>query len=635
MASNSTLNLMGRIEKTDLPTLLRTVEKDKLSGELGFGRQGGEKINLYFLFGQLYHSTWGKVTGIDAVSELLGWKSGTYAFTEGIIPAQASINDDIDRILASSPHVQKPLPQTGALRPAPMIAPPPMPNPYISEGGYDDSLAPFDLASLNTPAPKMPLASFAEQNTPTNTGGGSPYDAMTDQFDLSAFQHSANLDERHAPEPPADGIYRTRYFCLPAGEQMATSLVATGPQLEEELLHLAEVSFTGYVLGAPEVEGFPAVGICLLKGRFIHAFYHLNTAQGLILLEGERAYRAALDQKGASAARFYWFYEITTEAMRAAIALLTPPTRYSHLEVRIVRFKEFLRMLSEESHTGCVRITVPATPKGQGVGETACIPIFKGSILGLWTMRAPRLTNDGQMLQHFLNEPQAYLDLHATAPVSDPGLPLESLINLPPAEASPLEQVSGIIPREMLKSSIPPAVIAQTQSQNYAQPAPETVAPVDDDERQLRLITAISRMESTYTQAQRKERLEYHAALLMLSGFANDVVGLSESVSGRRGVIDMVNRALKQELQPFRSLFQTLDLQQGRVNLVKLLKELDLFSKDGEQAGNDYYRETSKALRTLIRGAFQNYVSMIRKESVRFECQEMYEIFLQEVVKRI
>src|SRR3712207_3761551 len=99
MASGSTLTLNGRIEKTDIPTLLRSVEKDKNSGELTFNR-GGEEISLYFLFGQLYHARWGTTVGVDAVMEVLGWKNGTYTFTEGVIPAQASINDDIERILA-------------------------------------------------------------------------------------------------------------------------------------------------------------------------------------------------------------------------------------------------------------------------------------------------------------------------------------------------------------------------------------------------------------------------------------------------------------------------------------------------------------------------------------------------------
>ncbi len=636
MASNSSL-LNGRIEKTDLPTLLRTAEKEKLSGELSFSKQG-QRIDLYFLFGQLYHSKWGGVIGIDAVSELLGWTTGNYAFTEGIIPAQASINDDIDRILASSPNGQATVQQTqSALIPRPEAVSYSAP-PSADGGDFMSDLAPFDLASLDSSPSRPPeIATFgAEPMTPQSKNFG----AMTFNPTIEEYNVPPVSDPRHAPSPPANGLYRTRYFCLPNGEPMSTSMLATGPQLEEELAHMAEVGFTGYLLGGPEIEGLPTVGICLFKGRFIHAFYHSRGQSGVMLTEGERAYRSLMEQSGHNASRFYWFYEITLEVMRAAIALLTPPTRYAHLEVRIIRFKELLRMLSEESHTGCVRISLASNAKGTDgrqshlAGECAYIPIFKGGIMGLWTESSPRLTNDGQLLQRFLNEPQAFLDLHTTAQVNEPGLPLESLFTSQPKTPNYNAEPEHVLPAQVLKANIAPALIQQAQ-QGLHTPPPESVTPIDDDERQLTLITAISRMESTWTQAQKKGRVETHASLLMLAGFANDVLSLNDSVNGHRMVVDMIGRAMKQEFAPFRMLLQNVDLTNGRINLVKLLKEYDLYTNQGEQAGLEYSREASRALRTVIRSNFQNYVSLIRQEGVRFECQEIYEIFLQDVVKRI
>lgn len=146
MASSTILN--GRIDKTDLPTLLRTAEKEKLSGELGFQRQN-EKINLYYLFGQLYHAKWGDINGIDAVRELLNWRNGTYIFTEGIIPAQASINDDIDLILAKAPN-RGGRPQTGSLPAIPQSVPISVALPNLETGNYMADLVPFDLKDLGT-----------------------------------------------------------------------------------------------------------------------------------------------------------------------------------------------------------------------------------------------------------------------------------------------------------------------------------------------------------------------------------------------------------------------------------------------------------------------------------------------------
>ncbi len=604
MTTNTTLNLNGRIEKTDVSTLLRSVEHDKLSGELNFNRQG-ERVDLYFLFGQLYHAKWGEVSGLDAVSEVLTWRSGNYSFTEGIIPAQASISEDIEQILAgaeSKPAHPISLPQTQVKAVSS--------HTVADSSDFLSELAPFDLASLSNVAPFS-----LEQVTPVPFGRPN----ATSQLNGDHQRSQTGPLDRVAPPPPANGLYRTRLFCLPMGEQMATSLMATGPQLEEELLHLAEIGFTGYILGGPEADGFATLGICLLGGRFIHAFYH----NGNILVEGEKAYRTALDQN-ANTSRFYWFYEIIGEAMRSAISLLTPPTRYSHLEIRVLRFKELLRLLNEESHTGCVRISIGSGAGNNGkpsqlAGERAYMPIFRGEIMGLWTDSQPKLTHDGQLLQHYLNEAQAYLDLHTTAPVSEPGLPLEALIG---SRAEPPAQ--------------PDDTFAQPQMPRPPQPRAEPSAPqFDDDERQFEMIGSIGAMESTWTQVQKKSKGDQKTMLLTLAGFVNELLSLVEKINGKRGVQDLTNRAMRQELAPFRTVLQVLDLSHGRVNVMKLLKEYDLFQNDATASSEDFAREASRGLRTLIRSCFQYYVSLIRRETVRFECQEMYEVFLQDVVRKM
>ena len=658
MASSSTMTLNGRIEKTDIPTLLRSVEKDKNSGELSFNRSG-ERIDLYFLFGQLYHAKWGDTIGMNAVIEVLNWKNGNYAFTEGIIPAQASINEDIERILTSKvPGQTGPLLERGqaALAPNPRVAssrtnttsPLPAPSrmtlPSNAPSDMSD-LIPFDLASLDSMNQVYP---GDPPTSPTNQPGQRSLTLAEDRGLLEAAE-AALTDGRVAPTPPSGGLYRTRLFCLPTGEQMATSLVATGPQLEEELLHLSEVRFTGYVLGGPELAGYPTVGICLLRGRFIHAFYHASTPTGTSLIEGERAYRTALDQRGSSAARFYWFYELTAETMRAAISLLTPPTRYAHLEVRILRFKELLRLLNEESFTGTLRINIPSGAvnndhqPSQLAGERAYIPIYQGAILGLWSETSPRLTNDGQLLQRFLNETQAYLDLHATTPVADPGLPLESLIatNAPPTVTFDNNSTNNGLSRtgstDNLNKSrggysepIIPAPILALPPEPHAQPEG-----IDDDERQLVLITSIGRMESTWTNMQKKGKIDDQTMLLALAGFANEALSMIEGVAGRRGIQDMIQRAMRNELAQYRTIFQLLDIAHGRVNIGKLLREYELFQHDNTDQAGDFVREAGRGLRTLLRSAFQHYVSLIRSETTRFESHDIYEVFLQEVVKKM
>jgi hypothetical protein len=681
MGSNSTLNLNGRVEKTDIPTLLRSVEKDKLTGELSFTRQS-DRIDLYFLFGQLYHAKWRDTTGVAVVSELLNWRNGNYMFTEGIIPAQASINDDIEHILSqtiaggSANEKSNPLSRpgfgappvtnqprgtgTGPITPPsafnsgsnpvsrPSITPPP--NPF-SLNDLAPEVAAFDLSALagsaetqtpvvqrqpqqlpsGDPRQRLPqTAPFNHENTQRPRPQVTASVPADHALDTLVAGDAGAISDRIAPSPPAGGIYRTRYFCLPTGEQMATSLVATGPQLEEELLHLSEVSFTGYVLGSPEVEGYAAVGIALLSGRFIHAFIHGHGGQ---MIEGERAYRMILDQKGSQSTRFYWFYEIKAEPMRAAISLLTPPSRYVHLEARIIRIREMMQILTDERHTGCLRITVPAGSQGPNMqasplaGDNAYLPVFQGRIMGIWTESNPRLANDGPLLQRFLSEPLAYIDLFTTVSVDEPGLPLENLVGGQTAlvvDAAPVP-----VPTTNVTVLNPP--IANPPSMPPEQP----VQNLDDDERQLQLISSIGRMESIWTQMQLKDKLDEHTKLLTLAGFANEVLSLNEAVSGRRNVQEMVNRGLRQELAPFRTIFQLLDLPHGRINIIKLLKEYELFQRDSEKSGSDFYRETGRGLRTLIRSSFQYYVSLIRQEHVRFECQEMYEVFLQEVVKKM
>lgn len=142
-------------------------------------------------------------------------------------------------------------------------------------------------------------------------------------------------------------------------------------------------------------------------------------------------------------------------------------------------------------------------------------------------------------------------------------------------------------------------------------------------------------MESTWVQMQKKDKVELRDALLALAGFANEILSLNENVSGRKVVQDMVGRSLKQELQPFRGLLSNLDVLQGRISIIKVLKEYDNYGRENEQSAQEYYREAARAMRALIRAGFQNFISFIHKESIRFECQEMFEIFLNDVVKRI
>lgn len=674
MGSNSTLNLNGRVEKTDIPTLLRAVEKDKLTGELSFSKTN-ERVDLYFLFGQLYHAKWRDISGLDAVTELLTWRTGNYIFTEGIIPAQASINDDIEKILGGSAPVVGKTPSTPPLRsgtsaggptgyptpqtstPSPQFAPPPAATrptvipertgpgtgPLPTNPGHlemNPEIAAFDLGALAPVPPRQPeprprsvqpALSYSEENTSRPR----QYGTNITSLDSIVAGDAGLISDRIAPAPPANGQYRTRYFCLPAGEQMATSLVATGPQLEEELMHLADVGFTGYVLGTPEVEGYPAVGICLYTGRFIHAFVH---AMGSQIIEGEKAYRMILDPHGSQSTRFYWFYEVSPEHMRAAISLLTPPSRYVHLEARIIRFREMMQVLSDDSHTGCLKITVPAGSQGPNLqptplaGECAYLPIFQGKVMGIWTENNPRVSNDGPLLQRFLAEPLAFLDLHSTAPVNEPGLPLENLIgNQGQSQALTTTTTVDAVPISTSTVTTPVGGQVVAPPVDAGPPPPS----MDDDERQLQLITSIGRMESTWTQMQLKDKLDDHTKLLALAGFVNEVLSLSEAVSGKRNVQELVNRGMRQELAPFRTIFQLLDLPQGRINIMKLLKEYELFQRDSDKSGNEFYRETGRGLRTLIRSAFQYYVSLIRQENIRFECQEMYEVFLQEVVKKM
>src|SRR5215210_7080504 len=99
MSVTSALALRGRIEAGNVTAILRQFEREKVSGELCFTRDR-ERAELYFLFGQLYHARRSKTTGLEVVRELLGWQSGVFAFSEGVIPTEASISVSMDQILS-------------------------------------------------------------------------------------------------------------------------------------------------------------------------------------------------------------------------------------------------------------------------------------------------------------------------------------------------------------------------------------------------------------------------------------------------------------------------------------------------------------------------------------------------------
>ncbi|MCD6580007.1 DUF4388 domain-containing protein [bacterium] len=85
------MKLNGKLEDTGLLNLLMIIKMQLKTGFLELARGNEDNAILYFEDGEIVNATYGTVEGVEAVYILINWNTGSYQFTDHLIPSKLKI----------------------------------------------------------------------------------------------------------------------------------------------------------------------------------------------------------------------------------------------------------------------------------------------------------------------------------------------------------------------------------------------------------------------------------------------------------------------------------------------------------------------------------------------------------------
>jgi hypothetical protein len=93
-------DVSGSVDPAGFKAVLRSIQTERETGMLQV-ITGDLTGSLYFLFGHLFHSTSGTLTGESALQELLSWQHASYTFDRTAkLPTEETIERPMDEIVA-------------------------------------------------------------------------------------------------------------------------------------------------------------------------------------------------------------------------------------------------------------------------------------------------------------------------------------------------------------------------------------------------------------------------------------------------------------------------------------------------------------------------------------------------------
>jgi hypothetical protein len=91
--------LQGRLADGVLGNLVQYLSLNQASGCLTVAAPGIGSGELYLIGGRVQHAVVGALTGLPAVTQLMGWKHGRFSFRVGVIPPIFSLDLPTDQLL--------------------------------------------------------------------------------------------------------------------------------------------------------------------------------------------------------------------------------------------------------------------------------------------------------------------------------------------------------------------------------------------------------------------------------------------------------------------------------------------------------------------------------------------------------
>jgi hypothetical protein len=432
----------GSLGPTTVAELLQTMQQERATGTLSLA-SNGNKVDLHFLFGHLFHAVGGGSEGEPAVIDALSWQDGEYNFNpRAKLPPEETINSSTEDLLtvwrkgpegsaASSPADVKVTVAAAAVTPA-------------SNGGTEGDVSsdeddwlesvgsaeieaeveePADIPTFQTPVPPSvaPARAFAKAATsPSAPTPATRPDARTSAATewptgRKSGAGSAPTTEARSPATPAAtdsgqpprpvaGATRSQLSVvipMPSGASLHSGLKASFLNFPMLLKTLSQDGFSGYVSIRGEKDPRNIGHILFREGAILQAqqrvggSYRRNKAALQEIMRGVAAGEGLIDA-----------IELPADLVGSVSGLIVANTLFLQLPSRIVDFDALVDFLEEQPLSGGILVTT-------GPDQVSVVLLAEGRPKGSYSSAAPELTEGTGVASASCAEREARIDVVA------------------------------------------------------------------------------------------------------------------------------------------------------------------------------------------------------------------------------
>jgi hypothetical protein len=432
----------GSLGPTTVAELLQTMQQERATGTLSLA-SNGNKVDLHFLFGHLFHAVGGGSEGEPAVIDALSWQDGEYNFNpRAKLPPEETINSSTEDLLtiwrkgpegsaASTPAEVKVTVAAAAVTPA-------------SNGGAEGDLSsdeddwlesvgsaeieaevdePADIPTFQTPAPPSvaPARAFAKAApSPSSPTPASRPDARTPaassawptsrksgagsgSAEARSTSGPAATDSGQPPRPVA-GATRSQLSLvipMPSGSSLHSGLKASFLNFPMLLKTLSQDGFSGYVSIRGEKDPRNIGHILFREGAILQAqqrvggSYRRNKAALQEIMRGVAAGEGLIDA-----------IELPADLVGSVSGLIVANTLFLQLPSRIVDFDALVDFLEEQPLSGGILVTT-------GPDQVSVVLLGEGRPKGSYSVASPELTEGTGVASASCAERDARIDVVA------------------------------------------------------------------------------------------------------------------------------------------------------------------------------------------------------------------------------
>ncbi|MFZ0994478.1 MAG: DUF4388 domain-containing protein [Candidatus Dormiibacterota bacterium] len=425
----------GSLGPTTVAELLQTMQQERATGTLSLA-SNGNKVDLHFLFGHLFHAVGSGSEGEPAVIDALSWQDGEYNFNpRAKLPPEETINSSTEDLLTiwrkgptSSPAEVKVVVAAAAVTPASNGGTEGDEDDWLESGGSAEIEAQVDesadIPTFQTPVPPSvtPARAFAKAAPPPSspTPASRPEvrtPAASTVWPTSRKSGAATAPATEArsaaipaaadsvqPPRPVAGATRSQLSLvipMPSGSSLHSGLKASFLNFPMLLKTLSQDGFSGYVSIRGEKDPRNIGHILFREGAILQAQQRVGGSY--------RRSKAALQEimRGVAAGEgLIDAIELPADLVGAVSGLIVANTLFLQLPSRIVDFDALVDFLEEQPLSGGILVTT-------GPDQVSVVLLAEGHPKGSYSSATPELTEGTGVASASCAERDARIDVVA------------------------------------------------------------------------------------------------------------------------------------------------------------------------------------------------------------------------------